>query len=84
MEIADVFRLLLSCPEFEKKCQIAGVCNVSPQALNCWKRIPSEHCRRLEYATGGKVTRYQMRPDIFGRGPEDWSDLQDDEESAAA
>ncbi|MDR0251113.1 MAG: helix-turn-helix domain-containing protein [Burkholderiales bacterium] len=29
-------------------------------------KIPPERCRRLEELTGGKVTREQMRPDVFG------------------
>lgn len=31
---------------------------------------PAEHCRAIEEATGGQVTRYDLRPDVFGSGPE--------------
>ena len=32
--------------------------------------IPAEYCRAIEQATNGKVTRYELRPDVFGVGPE--------------
>jgi DNA-binding transcriptional regulator YdaS (Cro superfamily) len=32
--------------------------------------VPAEHCRAIELATDGRVTRYQLRPDVFGDGPE--------------
>ena len=84
MEISEIFRLLLEGPEIETKSEIAFICNVSPQALNCWKRFPSRHCRKLEFASGGRVTRYQMRPDIFGCGPDDWSDIKNNASGCAA
>lgn len=31
--------------------------------------VPGEHCIPIETATNGKVTRYDLRPDIFGDGP---------------
>lgn len=33
-----------------------------------WKargRVPAEHCAAIEVATGGEVTRAELRPDIF-------------------
>lgn len=30
---------------------------------------PAHHCLAIEEATGGKVTRYQLRPDVFGPAP---------------
>jgi DNA-binding transcriptional regulator YdaS (Cro superfamily) len=27
---------------------------------------PAEHCRAIEDITNGEVTRYQLRPDVFG------------------
>jgi len=29
------------------------------------EEVPAEHCAAIERATGGKVTRKQLRPDIF-------------------
>lgn len=45
---------------------LAHVVGVTREAVYRWKRIPPEHCVNLESALGGRVTRYQMRPDVFG------------------
>jgi len=29
-------------------------------------KVPAEHCAAIEAAVGGKVTRQQLRPDVFG------------------
>lgn len=34
--------------------------------LNRDKKVPGEFVMRIEQATGGQVTRYELRPDIFG------------------
>lgn len=34
------------------------------------KGAPPELCRAIESATKGAVTRYQLRPDVFGEAPE--------------
>lgn len=28
--------------------------------------VPAEYCRAIEQATNGAVTRYDLRPDVFG------------------
>lgn len=28
--------------------------------------VPAEHCIKIEEATGGKISRYDLRPDVFG------------------
>lgn len=33
------------------------------------KRVPAERCLAIEAATNGAVTRYDLRPDVFGPGP---------------
>lgn len=33
------------------------------------KRVPAEHCAAIERATGGAVTRHDLRPDIFDAPP---------------
>lgn len=38
-------------------------------------KVPAEHCAAIESATQGRVTRYQLRPDIFGSAPS--SDLRE-------
>lgn len=32
-------------------------------------RVPPQHCAAIERATEGKVTRHDLRPDIFGEPP---------------
>lgn len=33
------------------------------------RKVPAEMCIAIERATGGKVTRYELRPDVFGDPP---------------
>lgn len=75
VDVAVIFERLKQCDGIRTKTRIASICNVSPQSLSDWTRIPAEYVRRLERASGGSVTRYEMRPDVFGPGPEDESDL---------
>lgn len=41
--------------------------------VNQWvlgqRPIPARWCIPIEQATGGAVTRYQLRPDVFGEAP---------------
>lgn len=49
--------------------QIAKLCDVTVQAVYKWQKnklIPPEYCRTIEFATQGKVTRYELNPDVFG------------------
>ena len=41
---------------------------LSAQAVSKWRSvgIPAERVLQVERAVEGKVTRYEMRPDIFG------------------
>ncbi|MCR9092352.1 MAG: helix-turn-helix domain-containing protein [Proteobacteria bacterium] len=32
-------------------------------------RVPGEHCRAIEEALGGRITRHDLRPDVFGPAP---------------
>jgi len=66
--------------------KIADVCDVGYGAVTQWfrVRIPPEHCRAIEAAVDQKrsemaaaglevperVTRYNLRPDVFGEPPE--------------
>ena len=71
MELDDIFARLTAHPNISTKTRVAELCGVRVQSLRCWTRIPAEYCRRLERACEGTVTRYQMRPDVFGTSPED-------------
>lgn len=44
---------------------LARAINVTPPTLHTWKRIPAERCLEIEAATGGKVTRHELRPDLY-------------------
>lgn len=36
------------------------------------KKAPADRVLRIERATSGEVTRYQLRPDVFGRSAEEF------------
>jgi DNA-binding transcriptional regulator YdaS (Cro superfamily) len=40
------------------------------QIANGRRKVPARMCRKIELLTGGAVTRYDLRPDIFGSTPE--------------
>ena len=48
--------------------------NVTPAHVWNWLNraagaAPAEYCLAIEAATSGAVTRYALRPDVFGRAP---------------
>ncbi|NKI17415.1 helix-turn-helix domain-containing protein [Spongiibacter sp. KMU-166] len=49
---------------------IAKALNITPVLISQWangaRRVPGERCVAIEEATKGAVTRYDLRPDIFG------------------
>lgn len=49
----------------------AKALGVSYQAVQKWRRQqpPPERCLAIEAATAGAVTRYELRPDVFGAAP---------------
>ncbi len=46
--------------------KLAGILGVTTQAVCFWRdgkrRLPVEYCAQIELATGGKVTRRELRP----------------------
>lgn len=68
--------------EFGSYASIAAICGVTREAVRNWKRIPPNHCIAIETATGGKVTRYDLRPDVFGPAPTPIPDQQPTEKAA--
>lgn len=52
---------------------LADVLGIKQQNVWSWlnrtKRCPPEYVLRVEAATGGAVTRYQLRPDVYGDAP---------------
>lgn len=50
--------------------------------LNKGGAVPAEHCAAIESATNGKVTREDLRPDVFG--PVDRADAQHAQQTAGS
>lgn len=50
--------------------RLAALVGVTPQFVHQWvcgkRPVPANLCGRIERATEGRVTRAQLRPDIFG------------------
>jgi DNA-binding transcriptional regulator YdaS (Cro superfamily) len=63
-----------------KQSELADRLDVTPQAVSQWvlgiRPVPAKHCIPIETATGGAVTRYQLRPDVFGAPPSGPTDQQ--------
>jgi hypothetical protein len=49
--------------------KLAQALDVTPMAISQWKKrgVPPERAVDIEIAVKGKVTRYQLRPELFGR-----------------
>lgn len=65
----------LACIAVGSQAALARAIGVWPQAVHQWiegeRPVPSKQCIPIEEATGGKVTRYDLRPDIFGTASRD-------------
>lgn len=60
-----------ACEVVGGRAALAEAIGVTPsfisQLVNGERPIPAERVLAIEHATGGKVTRYQLRPDVFGK-----------------
>lgn len=45
--------------------KLASLISVSSQAISQWTRVPAERVLEIERATGGKISRHDMRPDLY-------------------
>lgn len=53
---------------------VAKTMDISQPAVHRWRargKAPAGRVIDLERATGGRVTRYELRPDVFGPAPTD-------------
>jgi DNA-binding transcriptional regulator YdaS (Cro superfamily) len=48
---------------------VADMLGLSRPAIRFWKRVPAHYVLALEGAGKGKLSRYRMRPDIYGPAP---------------
>ena len=54
---------------FESQSGLARQLGINPQSVQLWvkdKKVPAKRCIKIEELTGGKLTRYQLNPEIFG------------------
>ena len=61
-----------ACRFFGSQDRLAEALNLKSPSITGWRsrnRVPAERCREIEEATEGLVTRYQLRPDVFGDAP---------------
>lgn len=54
--------------EIGSQAELARILKIKSQAVHEWNLAPPNRCRQIERACGRKVTRYQLRPDVFGDG----------------
>jgi DNA-binding transcriptional regulator YdaS (Cro superfamily) len=47
--------------------RLARLLNITPSAISQWVRVPFRRALQIEARTAGKVTREELRPDLFGR-----------------
>jgi DNA-binding transcriptional regulator YdaS (Cro superfamily) len=51
---------------------LADGLNIKSPSISGWRqsgKVPVERCAAIEAATGGRVTRNELRPDVFGPLP---------------
>ena len=46
---------------------LSDLLGISQPAVTMWKKIPPSRCIAIEAITG--ISRYRLRPDVFGREP---------------
>lgn len=69
MDAPAKLALLKAISEAGSITELARRVNVSPQVVINWRArgmVPAERCREVEAAVHAAVTRYDLRPDVFG------------------
>ena len=68
----DINHIKRAVDEVGSQSALAKAINVAPQFVNQWttgrRPVPVKHALAIEAITG--VTRYDLRPDVFGPAPE--------------
>lgn len=68
-EIQRATKLVGSQTDLAKALGLKSQSQIS-QWLRGRRPVPPKWCIRIETVTGGAVTRYQLRPDVFGSVPD--------------
>jgi len=64
----------IQCLQPATQAELARVCQQRPQAITRWVKsghVPAHYVLQIEKATEAKVTRHDLRPDVFGPAPAD-------------
>lgn len=58
---------------YRSRSRFAAALGVTPEAVRKWERsrVPAERCLEIEAISNGAVSRYDLRPDVFGPAPTD-------------
>ena len=51
---------------------LAAILGIKSPSISEWRKrgkVPADRCIAIERATNGAVTRYELRPDVFGTKP---------------
>jgi DNA-binding transcriptional regulator YdaS (Cro superfamily) len=54
-----------------RNADLARLLNITPSAISQWVRVPFRRALQIETRTAGKVTREEIRPDLFRAAPAD-------------
>ena len=60
---------------------LGQVLGIKSQAISQWQRCPAERVIAVEKATGGEVSRHELRPDLY---PEENAQSKEDVETHQA
>jgi len=58
----------VKCMPNARTAELAAACGVSYESVRKWRKngVPADRCLQIEQITEGKVTRADLRPDLFG------------------
>lgn len=68
----DIPALDKAIAAFKTQDLFAAQLGMRSASISGWRKrgkVPAERCVAIEQATKGEVTRYDLRPDIFGAKP---------------
>jgi DNA-binding transcriptional regulator YdaS (Cro superfamily) len=54
--------------------ELARILGITPAAISQWERVPPNRVLAVESASG--VSRYDLRPDVFGIAPDVWEPVE--------